>query len=348
MPMKTTTMSLGHNPIFLAGFAASLMLIAQTQAAVISNPTITNSPSQFDGSYAATNLFDGTPTFGAGTTLGSQWAGSGVGPHTIEFNFGAPKSIGWLGYAQRAGSNPALDKVTSIQFTYSNAPDFSAATTSTLTVTNTANSNYWAYNLGATFSAQYVRAVFTGSGGNPGGSELRFYEPARQALANPTITGSASQFSPAFAASFLFDGVGEAGLNANNEQWAGSGPGPHTLNFDFGSGVSVDTIGYAQRAGGIPTTDKVISMDLFFSDVDGVFSPTPTTTLAITNTTNNLFIEYSLGASYSGRYLKAIFTGNGGNPGGSELRFYGAPVPEPSQAVLGFAACCGLLMRRRR
>ena len=177
---------------------------------------------------------------------------------------------------------------------------------------------------------------------------MRFYEPARQALPNPAILGSPSQFSPAFAASFLFDGVGEAGLNANNEQWAGSGPGPHTLQFDFGSGVAVDTMGSAQRLGDIPTIDKVTAIDLYFSDINGVFDALPDTILSVSNTANSNFTEYSLGGSFTGRYLKAVFTGNGGNPGGSELRFYGAPVPELSQALLSLAAVCGLMIRRRR
>jgi hypothetical protein len=323
--------------------------LASAPAAVLSNPAITSVSSQFSGAFAASFLFDGNPVFGAATGQGNQWAGAGVGPHTINFDFGAAKNIGWIGYAQRAGSIATTDKVTSIQFTWSNTPDFSVSTTSSLTVTNTANNLFWAYDLGAPFNAQYVRAVFTGNGGNPGGSELRFFEPARTALPRPTIVGTPSQFSAAYAASFLFDGVGEAGLRANNNQWAGAGVGPHSIDFDFGGlGVSLDALGYAQRAGDNPALDKVTSIDLFLSDTAGVFGATPTTTLAITNTTNPDFTEYSLGGSYAGRYLRAVFNGNGGNPGGSELRFYGTTVPEVSSAFLVTLAGSALSLRRRR
>lgn len=331
-----------------AGSLCLLAFAAQAHGAVITNPVITNSPSEFNASFAAANLFDGTPAFNVATGQGNQWAGSGVGPHTIDFNFGAVTTFGWLAYAQRSGSNPALDKVTSINFTFSNAPDFSNPTTTTVNITNVASANYWAYNFASSFSGQYVRAVFNGSGGNPGGSELRFYNPARPALANPVILGSPSQFDASFAAANLFDGSGELGLSANNNQWAGLGGGPHTIDFDFGTAVSVNALGYAQRQGGNPAVDKVTSVSLYFSDINGVFGGVPNTVLSITNVTDNLLTEYSLGSAQSGRYLRAVFTGNGGNPGGSELRFYGAVVPEPAAGLLTFLASGALLARRRR
>ena len=68
--------------------------LASAPAAVLSNPAITSVSSQFSGAFAASFLFDGNPVFGATSGQGNQWAGAGVGPHTISFDFGAAKNIG--------------------------------------------------------------------------------------------------------------------------------------------------------------------------------------------------------------------------------------------------------------
>ena len=108
----------------------------------------------------------------------------------------------------------------------------------------------------------------------------------------------------------------------------------------------MNAIGYAQRAGGNPAVDKVLSIAFYFSDTLGVFGGVPDENLTITDTTDNLFNEYNFAGAHAGRFVRAVFTGNGGNPGGSELRFYG--VPEPTGSLLALAGVGAVMLRRRR
>jgi len=151
-------------------------------------------------------------------------------------------------------------------------------------------------------------------------------------IPNPSITFTSSTFSGAFASSFLFDGQPAIGSDSNlGGQWAGSGVGPMYVDLDFGSSVSTDCFGYAQRQGGNPSLDKAIKFELFFSDSAGSFSGIPDVMIdSGINSANNDYTLYGLGGTHSGRYLRFRVTGNGGNVGGSELRFYPAAVGQPS------------------
>lgn len=151
-------------------------------------------------------------------------------------------------------------------------------------------------------------------------------------IANPTITFTSSTFSGGFLSSFLFDGQPTIGSGANlGGQWAGSGIGPIFVDFDFGSTINTDCFRYAQRLGGNPALDKAIKFEFFFSNSSGNFPATPNVVIdSGINTSNSNFTLYNLGDSYSGRYLRFRVTGNGGNVGGSELRFYQAEVGQPS------------------
>ena len=155
------------------------------------------------------------------------------------------------------------------------------------------------------------------------------------AIPNPSIDFTSSTFSGGYVSSFLFDGQPSIGSDSNlGGQWAGSGVGPMYVDLDFGNSIRTDCFAYAQRQGGNPSLDKAIKFELFFSDSAGSFSGTPDVSIdSGINTANDDFTLYTLGGTHSGRYLRFRVTGNGGNVGGSELRFYPAAVGQPSVTI---------------
>lgn len=158
---------------------------------------------------------------------------------------------------------------------------------------------------------------------------------ASSALPNPSISFTSSTFSGGYVSSYLFDGQPTVGSDANlGGQWAGQGVGPLFVDLDFGNSIDTDCFGYAQRLGGNPVLDKTIKFELFFSNTAGNFGGTPDVVIESgINTGNDDFTLYSLNGSFSGRYLRFQVTGNGGNVGGSELRFYQAQVGQPSIVI---------------
>lgn len=181
-------------------------------------------------------------------------------------------------------------------------------------------------------------------------------------LNDPINSSASSQFSGTFAAAHLFDGspsladVGSAA--ANGQQYAGAGLGPHVLVWDMGSPINLAGIFYAQRLGGDPSLDKVTGIRFWFEDSDPGAASTALPgalgasdhALTLTNTSDNNLTAYDFGALVgSGRWVVMELTGNGGNPGGSELQLATdlTLIPEPSSAILiGLAS--GLVLLRRR
>ncbi len=150
-------------------------------------------------------------------------------------------------------------------------------------------------------------------------------------LPSPTITFTSSTFSGSFQSAFLFDGSPVVGSGSGLAgQWAGQGVGPSFVDLDFGNSVTTDCFGYAQRMGGNPALDKAIEFELFFSDTPGSFGASPDVVIdSGINTANDEFTLYPLPQAESGRYVRFQVTGNGGNVGGSELRFYQADAGQP-------------------
>lgn len=182
----------------------------------------------------------------------------------------------------------------------------------------------------------------------------------------PASYSVSSDFGPPYLAGSLFDGtVADADLGTtvygvSDNQWAGVGPGPHSLFMDFGTAVSANGIAYAQRAGAFAgNNDKVGKIDLWFSNVDfgGVLPVTPaqaTVNPSVPSPNTGLLVNYPWGGPLTGRYVAARFTAldtslpNGvNNIGGSELRL---TVPEPTTismlALLGAAACAAVRSKR--
>ncbi|XAM00104.1 PEP-CTERM sorting domain-containing protein [Phycisphaeraceae bacterium D3-23] len=185
--MKKSMLMIGVGVVMASGSA---------HAAVLGAPVSSTASSEFSGAFVGTNLFDasvsdsdiGVTAYG---TADGQWAGSGVGPHTIFMDYGSSITATGVAYAQRAGDDPLLDKVSTIEFWFSNT-DFGGVTPVTTpdavaTITNTGDTVLTEYALGGTFSGQYVaaRVSTTATSGNPGGSELRMTfipEPGSLAL----------------------------------------------------------------------------------------------------------------------------------------------------------------------
>ncbi len=183
-------------------------------------------------------------------------------------------------------------------------------------------------------------------------------EAALTMLPDPASSTHSSQFSAGFAGTFLYDGtvtLADVGGTANQGgQWAGAGGGPHVQVWDMGSATAFQGIFYAQRLGADPNTDKVTGIEFWVTNTDPgaasttmpILSTTVDHNLTVTNTANNNLTEYDFGTGLSGQWVVMRFTGNGGNPGGSELVL---GIPEPgSAALLGMAGFALTLRRRRR
>jgi hypothetical protein len=182
----------------------------------------------------------------------------------------------------------------------------------------------------------------------------------------PTPLATGPQFNDEYNVGKLFDepvslsdvGTTVYGLDqAVAGQWAGPGPGPHALFFDYGTTVDISGILYAQRAGAAAgDNDKVGEIQFWFSDVDfaGILpatAPDAVVNPSVPAPNSGLLLAYELGGLFTGRYVAASFLPLDpninpavNNIGGSELRF---TVPEPSALVVLVFAGVGLAAVRR-
>jgi hypothetical protein len=172
----------------------------------------------------------------------------------------------------------------------------------------------------------------------------------------PTSSTWSSQYDPSYAGSKLFDAtvtnadLGVTSYGGSDGQWAGLGPGPHSLFMDFGATISANGIAYAQRSGAFGPNDKVGQIELWFSNSDfgGVLpvAPAQATVSPSVPSPTTLLVNYPWGSLLSGRYVAARFTAldttlppGQNNIGGSELRL---TIPEPTTismlALLGSVA----------
>jgi hypothetical protein len=139
--------------------------------------------SSYDSSYTSANLFAEDVTGVAlGTILtGNDYARNGVGDCYVAFQLDNDyTNVGSIFYAQRSGSNPALDKIGVISLWGSATAAFAAADPGTapnsvVAVTNTTGGEWCEYVLTNLVAGQYflVKLEQTSVGGNPGGKQLR-------------------------------------------------------------------------------------------------------------------------------------------------------------------------------
>jgi hypothetical protein len=166
-------------PALLAPGARALDVIDPTGT----NYTNISDSSEYDSSYTSANLFDQDVTGVAlGTILsGNEYARSGAGDCYVAFQLNtAYTNVGSIFYAQRSGSNPALDKIGLIRIWASAATPFSAADPGTppasvVAITNSTGGEWLEYALTNLVAGQYFLLDLeqTSVGGNPGGKQLR-------------------------------------------------------------------------------------------------------------------------------------------------------------------------------
>jgi len=146
--------------------------------------TAVSDSSHFNSSFVGANLFNFDVTgIPLGTSLsdGLEFAKSGAGTSFVAFQLNQVyTNIGSVFYAQRAGSNPNLDKISQIRIWTSPTTPFTAGDPGTtpdsvIAITNATGAVWDEYLMTNTISGQYFllgldQAV---NGGNPGGKELR-------------------------------------------------------------------------------------------------------------------------------------------------------------------------------
>ncbi len=142
-----------------------------------------SSSSDYDPSYAGTNMFDTDVTsISLGTHLtGNDWAAVGTDPEYLAFQVDQSYPVNAIFYAQRNGSDPGLDKITQISIWASQTTPFGAYDPGTtpdavIPITNTGGAMWERYILPATVSGQYfvIKIEQTPTaGGNIGGNEFR-------------------------------------------------------------------------------------------------------------------------------------------------------------------------------
>lgn len=101
-------------PLAILSIAFGLTPFSMAQS-VIAPPVTVTASSEFSGDFAVTMLFDAPVTnadIGA-TPFGveGQYAGNGLGPHSVYMDFGADISTGGFAFSQRIGFG-ATDKLT--------------------------------------------------------------------------------------------------------------------------------------------------------------------------------------------------------------------------------------------
>lgn len=123
-------------------------------------------------------------------------------------------------------------------------------------------------------------------------------------------------------------------------QYAGLGPEPKTVFFDYGSSVSANWFAYAQRSGGDPTADRVGMFEFWFSNTDfgGVVpSATPDAVVELLPSDPRLLDSalrpYSLSGTQTGRHVAMRLTVSEvsanqptNNIGGHEFRLLSGPA----------------------
>ena len=170
--------------------AAAFMASNAARALDVIDPTGVNYSSISDSShypdgnnYISANLFNLDVTgIALGTIIGSsEFAKNGGGDSFVAFQLNQVyTNVASVFYAQRAGSDPTLDKVQTISMWASSTAPFTAADPGTspdsmVAVTNSTGAQWTEYMLTNVVAGQYFLVKFgqTTPAGNPGGREFR-------------------------------------------------------------------------------------------------------------------------------------------------------------------------------
>ncbi|MDP6544170.1 MAG: PEP-CTERM sorting domain-containing protein [Phycisphaerae bacterium] len=184
-------------------------------------PTAFSASSQYNGAYAVDFLFDGaitTADIGTANNLGAQYAGLGIGPHTVYMDFNAPITANSFVYSQRG---PFIDAVAHMEFWFESSDPGGAVVPvrpadEIVALSNMGNNLLTLESFaGGALSSQYVVMRMTGPGSaNPGGFEFRFAfdEPIVNAeipltvdVANTTAPGFGSTTGGLLSDAFVYN-----------------------------------------------------------------------------------------------------------------------------------------------
>jgi hypothetical protein len=254
--MKTSLNSLSGLIRLVAAGALGLCLAGnRAEALEVIDPTGAlytgvKANSEFNGDYASAKLFDTDVT---GVTDGTQisggdWARVGTSPGFVAFELDKVYLAGSVFYAQRAGSDAFLDKVTKISIWGSESTPFTAADpgvapTTVVSITQSGGAIWNEYSFSTNVSGRYFLIKVEQSpviGGNIGGNELRL------GLADLSVPPAVSQHP---SDKTLYPG-GTARLNV-----LATGTAPLIYQWKKGSKVMVND----NRISGATTPNLVIS-----------------------------------------------------------------------------------------
>jgi hypothetical protein len=161
----TGTANLGSRQMYFLNIPAGHVLLPA--------PTVTNSSTPFNGSFAANLAVNGN----AGDGPGNEYASLGIGANMfVDFDFGTSLTIAGFDFWNRV-----VDRVTTFNLVFADSPDFASPIT-TLPFTADANGNQINSGTFAPVVARYVRFQATGAtgGNNTGMREIQFYTLAGQ------------------------------------------------------------------------------------------------------------------------------------------------------------------------
>lgn len=312
--------------------------LSTVHATILPSPTVTNSATPFNPSFAASNAVDNTEFEYASQTFGVDTF--------LEFSFGTPQTFDKIVVLNRDSPGQS-DLIANFTLTLDGGPLTSSVMRTPL------RGSSGIHSLGGLFTATTVRldvdTVGTGDTfNNTGAQEVLFVRtPTGQTPIATSILDSATAFNPFFAAENAVDGV--VGRSS-----APSGDGPEYASMSLGSNAFVDfDLGAQSLVGGfdffdrIADEDRITGFDLIFSS-DPVFGDVDDTVRS--------FTKSGLGASdvfatpVSARFVRFDVTANLGGPaantGISEITFY--QVPEPSTTALLSLGLLAASRRRRR
>lgn len=315
-------------------FLVTALSACTAQAAILTNPAITNSATAFNGAFVAGNLFDGNRD--------SEYASQGQGANTfVDLDFGSSVTMDRFFLITRLNN---VDVVGEANLILSNNADFSSPVATVVTNPSGQAGAGLIFSFTST-TARYARwDVITSTGGseNLGGVEMRFLNaPAGSAVALTSVIGGAAAFNGNYAVANAANN--NAGRDGSGNEYAinGGATGPNNMfvDFDFGAVTMVSGFDFFDR---MASVDRTTGFDLIFSNASD-FSSTVATQ------------SYSPGSDWgysqtfspvAARYARLDATSALGNPGMAEMIFYA--VPETSSALLAGLAGMLTLMRRRR
>jgi hypothetical protein len=318
--------------VLLPGFNGGL------HAVILTSPTVTNSATPFNASFAASNTVDGSQ---------AEYASQGQGANTfIEYAFGSPQTFNRIVVINRDSAGQS-DYIGDFTLTMNGGP------TTASVVRTPARGASLIHSLGGSFTATTVRLDVDTVGigdtfNNTGAMEVIFARsPAgMNPVSGISIFGSATAFNADFAATQVLDGVvGRSSGVGLKPEYASASLGTGTfLDFDLGVITPLGGFDWFDRPA---TPDRVTGFDMIFSQ-DSVFGNGDDILRSYTNAVNSMALGDEF-ASISARYVRFDVTAISGaanaNTGMSEIVFY--QIPEPGTALLAGAGLGALLLRRR-